>query len=314
MKSDKNISCITRSATSVLFILWSVFFLLSCVTNQEIAERKARKIQLMKRIEGGVLFLELQRWEEAVAAFHSILKEKDLPAEAEDVMTFNIGLAYEGAGQCKASENVFQKLLKKENLNSAFRARSYLRLGYVYECLLNFKLSRKYWRRAQSLVGYLSTEKTQVEIPLRLAASHYKEGNLLKTEKFLRVVDRSLKTLPNSEAIYNTLIGASRISTVPLSNRTFVYYMKNQVFFQRYLALVTKVLPEGKSDSAQGRLSDSYLRVSDFLSTLSPKDRSPYKPLVVNSIKELEKAFKNSKSKKIKKILSYSKKTLSLFL
>ena len=148
-------------------------FLLSC-SSFKIQDIFYSSLSLkdQKKIYKEALFdLENEHYDKARRKMEFLKKKPHFKLDFH--LRYHLGLVYEGLGDCERAETQYRSLIRSSFKQfEALKAKSLLRLGYVYECLkLNVKAIGSFMD-AQKREAYFSPLVIRAEVPSRLALAY----------------------------------------------------------------------------------------------------------------------------------------------
>ncbi len=162
------------------------------VSQKVYQENKAKQRDLFQE---GVVALDSERFKKAAKTFEKFLK-KYPTTNLEFMALYNLGSSYEGMGHCGAAANRYRRVVKNtKTSNKKIRARSMLRLSYMYECLDKDTMVVATLFDVLKKRDHLDKEVAQAEVPARLAAAYSRLGNRVEAKKFFKQAQDGLKII-----------------------------------------------------------------------------------------------------------------------
>ncbi|MDE0118416.1 MAG: hypothetical protein OXM55_00210 [Bdellovibrionales bacterium] len=244
------------------------------------------------------------------------LAEKYRGQDLEWAALYNLASAHKEVGQCKEAENIYQRLLAKKGTLPHLKARIYLSLSYVYECLGQAEKTLIALKEGEKYINYLTEDIRFIEYPARLSMAYIRmdeDKTGLKIQKkvyqnmeMMKKVYRINSAADENFARYFYIVGRSHVHSDHIQLRRF---LKMLFYHQVYLTQSLLLEAGDGSVKAEKELGDLYCKMWSKLKR--QKNKKTYQIQVTKILNQLKDISINSKSKKMRAIYTgLRKKTL----
>jgi len=305
-----------------LYFLLSLVFLSSCTSLKENNSKSTIKNILPEdfvKFEKAFKDLGTGNYGPTIPVFEE-LAEKYQGQDIEQAALFNLASTYKELNQCKKAESVYKKLLSKIKQHSQLKARLYLSLSYVYECLGQADKVLITLREGMPYTHYLPEDIKSIEYPARLALAYIRSGeekigkemqnkmyqNLEAIKKTFRITSAADKNFSR----YFYTIGRSHIQADYIQLQSFLNIFP---YYQTYL-IQSILLKEGKwSIKAEQELGDLYRKL--WLTLKRQKNKKKYQEPVQSILNQLRNLARQSNSQMMNNIYTgLRRKTKNILL
>lgn len=263
-----------------------------------------------KIFKKGAEAMDKNQYKKAIKLFQQVVKktsEPDLKLGAH----FNIASSYIDSGNCAKAIKPLKTIIKNSEENKKFRARSFVALLDVYDCINQQKSVIKV---SQILLGkkyskYLSFEEKKVFLPAKIARAYgllneaeaYAEYSNTAQKNFIySAVEQSESLNKKKEGKLFYYLGDSKIHKLQrtLNEKNLALLLKQQIYLVRSAQKGTKTWAQNSSSQAL----ENYLYLDKKIETTPA-----FKSLFRKHLKEIRSQIKKSK-------LPYAYRKLSLLI
>ena len=223
--------------------------------------------------------LDRREFKESIKLFNAFLKK--YPATKYELLAiYNLGVAYEGIGFCKAAINRYRRLINQSKGKfKRLEAQGLLRMSYSYECLGKDTQVVATLLDLQKRSGVLPPEVAKAEAPARLAAVYARLGNtnmaqleLEKARNGIKEINRSYRNpRVKKEILSKTFYYMGNMSKYRLNSDSSLAFIQSLDTLQGYLLKAVEFNNKEWSPLAQEELMNSYERLWVYTTKENPK-------------------------------------------
>lgn len=240
--------------------------------------------------------------------------------DLERAALYNLANAYKELNKCQKAERIYQNLIPKIQDQFHLKARVYLSLSYVYECLGQSEQTLIALKEGTKYIHYLAEDIRLIEYPVRLFLAYMRVREDKTAFKIQKTVHQNMEAIRKNFRIsskadtsfskYFYISGRSHIQSqyiyFPLFLKMFFYY---QTYLSQSIILKSGVW----SVESEKELGLIYRKMWGTLKRV--KDKTKYKTRVNNILNQLKNIVRSSQNKHLESIyLILRKKTNNLMV
>ena len=288
---------------SLLFI-----FLISCTSLKKEDQNRERKEGPVSEQDISLFakaFKDLgsKQYTSAIPVFEK-LAEKYRGRDLEWTSLYNLASAYKEINQCEKAESTYQRLIPLVDKYIHLKARVYISLSYVYECMGDAENTLITLREGMRYTTVHSKDVGLIEYPARLSLAYIRMNedktgksmqktvyaNMEKVKKMFRISTAADKNFSR----YFYIMGRSHIrpSSIKLDS-----YLKMFSYYQTYLTQSILLNAGEWSYKSEEELKNIYNKMWGALK--KQKNKKKYKIKVKKILKELENIVRSAKNEKL---------------
>ncbi|MCB0390586.1 MAG: hypothetical protein KDD58_04820 [Bdellovibrionales bacterium] len=206
-------------------------------------EQQEKEKASLKMFNKATEYLDKKQFKEAIKEYSKLLTNS--PATNLEILTlYNLGVAFEGIGDCKGAGRNFRKVIKiSSTTQERLRAESLYKLSKAYECIGRDDKVISTLKDLDSRKKWLDLEVAYAEVPAKLAAAYARLGHIGEAEKYFKQAEKGfskvssmrMDTYKKQELMARTLYMMGQVDAKHFLSRNQEKYVKNLEYVQGYL-------------------------------------------------------------------------------
>lgn len=275
-----------KNVRSIFLTVILAFITCGCTLREKKPVFDVKQSNIQADFERAMKKLDEEKPADAAVLLEKILVQS--PAtEFDFIVLFNLGVAKETLKDCRGAADHYREVARGSS--GKFRqieAMSFLRLGYVYECLGKDDRVMSALLDAQRRKDFLPEDTAKSELPARIAAVYARTGNKVEAQKYFNVALEGIKFLQvkhkNSKVLADTLaqslffMGHGQVAESEFLKNPIVQ-IRGLTLMQIYLLQAAELGSSKWSGRAVDEIMNSYQRIWRFGQKVSfEKDSDAY--------------------------------------